>query len=255
MLIKSHRHTAADLRLWDELLELDRLHAQDAGYKMRKELTLENIRNFIAKDRPYYAALSWGKDSVVLAHMFHTLGAQCVYAYMINELREPEGNKAVRDVFLDCHKINYSEMRYTYEHADKTFFGRDKKHVKWLRIREDLQRKYGVHVTGVRADESAQRKMRFLHFGLETKNSFAPFARFNCQDVFAYLYEHDLPVHPNYAMLGGGRWDKYKLRVAAVGHCEGDGMGRREWEREYYGDILNRTEACYRRWGVWKGFD
>ena len=66
---------------------------------------------------------------------------------------------------------------------------------------------------------------------------------------------HAMPVHPNYAMLGVGRWDKYRLRVAAVGHCEGDGMGRREWEREYYGDILNRTEACYRRWGVWKGFD
>jgi len=77
--------------------------------------------------------------------------------------------------------------------------------------------------------------------GIETKNSFAPFRYFNCKDIFAYLEEKDLPVHPNYAMTAGGRWDKYRIRVAAVGNKEGDGMGRAEWEKEYYQDILNRV--------------
>ena len=44
-------------------------------------------------------------------------------------------------------------------------------------------------------------------------------------------------------MTDGGRWDKYRLRVSGIGHLEGSGMGRREWERLYYGDFLRRANA------------
>lgn len=39
---------------------------------------------------------------------------------------------------------------------------------------------------------------------------------------------------------GGGRYDRYRLRVSAIGNPEGRGVGRLKWEKEYYGDVLNR---------------
>lgn len=58
--------------------------------------------------------------------------------------------------------------------------------------------------------------------------------------VFAYLYDHDLPVHPSYAMTMGGRLDRERLRVDGLGGYRGRDMGRAEWERTYYGDIMSR---------------
>ena len=246
MLIKSDRHTASDLRLWDDLLEQDVLHGKTSKYKRHVEITQSMISQFIEKNRDYYLAVSWGKDSVVMAHIFHKLGAKCKYVYFSNTNKTTEGCFAVRDAFLDRFAIDYEEHLYNYANADvndSTFFGKDGKHVKWFAIQKMLKAKYGCHVTGVRFDESNKRKLRFVSYGAETKNSFAPFRYMDVYDIFAYLAEHDLPTHPNYAMLGGGRWDKYRIRVAMIGHKEGDGIGRAEWEREYYPDVLNRLQA------------
>jgi phosphoadenosine phosphosulfate reductase len=89
-------------------------------------------------------------------------------------------------------------------------------------------------------------------FGLETEFSFAPLAYLTVHDIFAYLYENGLPVHPVYAMTGGGRWDKYRLRVSAIGNPEGRGVGRLVWEKEYYGDVLARmgTTLWHREYDV-----
>ena len=55
---------------------------------------------------------------------------------------------------------------------------------------------------------------------------------------FAYLAQHDLPVHPVYAMSMGGVIDRSKLRVASLRGRSGTGMGRREWEDLYYPEFM-----------------
>jgi len=178
--------------------------------------------------------------------MMHSAGSLRKYVYIRNLAREPEGSIAVRDSFLVRFPIDYEEIVYDYSDADETYYDKNGNPKKWQYILADLQCRYGCHVTGIRYDESAKRRLRFKRFGLETGNSFAPFRIMDAQDIFAYLFKYDLPVHPNYAMTGGGRWDKYRIRVAAVGNREGDGIGRAEWEREYYADILNRIERlCF----------
>jgi len=152
-------------------------------------------------------------------------------------------HKAVRDAFMKTHNIEYIEKSYNYVDADETYYDRNNNPRKWQHILQELKGEYGCHVTGIRYDESAKRKRRFQFFGLETEFSFAPFRYFTAYDIFAYLYKYDLPVHHNYAMLGNGRWDKYRIRVAAVGNKEGDGMGRAEWEREFYPDVLAKVQA------------
>lgn len=78
-------------------------------------------------------------------------------------------------------------------------------------------------------------------WGTTTTSTCAPIGFWKNDDVFAYLKKYDLPVHPNYAMLGGGRYKRESIRVAEIGDTHGSGMGRSEWEREYYPDILNKN--------------
>jgi phosphoadenosine phosphosulfate reductase len=240
VLIDSDRLTDTDRRMWEEWLQADIIRARSAAHERNVEKTKDIVRAFCEKGKPYYVGLSWGKDSVTLAHLMVQCGADPLFVYIRNLAREPEGNAAVRDAFLKRYPIQYEERAYDYSAADDTYFDRNGKPCKWQHILAELKREYGCHVTGIRYDESAKRRRRFRFYGTETEYSFAPFRYMTVYDIFAYLWKHDLPVHPNYAMTGGGRWDKYKIRVAAVGNREGDGMGRTEWEREYYGDVLNR---------------
>jgi hypothetical protein len=46
--------------------------------------------------------------------------------------------------------------------------------------------------------------------------------------VFAYLYHHQLPMHPAYAFTRGGFHDRERLRVSPPGGNPGTGWGRRE---------------------------
>jgi phosphoadenosine phosphosulfate reductase len=233
--------------IWEEFLYFDIEHSKTELFKRHENIALSIIKEFIQSGKRYFVAVSWGKDSVVLADMFHRLGAKCKYIYIRNLAREPEGNIMVRDKFLGSHDIDYKEIAYNYSFADDSYFDRNGNPRKWQHILRDLQKEYGCHVTGIRYDESAKRKRRYIFMGIETENSFAPFRYFTVRDIFAYLYKYDLPIHPNYAMLGGGRWDKYRIRVAAVGNKEGDGMGRTEWEQEYYPDILAKISLLERR--------
>ena len=242
MLIASPRHTEKDLIHWRHLLAQDYLHMRSKTYRTHVDQTKSIIDEFVSRKERFYISISWGKDSVVLADMMWKAGARCKYIYVRNLAREPEGNIEVRDTCLQLYpQMDYQEISYDYADADETYFDRKGRPHKWQNILSELQQDYGCHVTGIRYDESAKRKRRFIFNGIETVNSFAPFRWINCADIFAYLLENDLPVHPNYAMTGGGIWDKYRIRVAAIGNKEGDGMGRLQWEQRYYLDILNRV--------------
>jgi len=246
MIIVSDRIKKNDLEFWQEMIDIDRLHVMTPVFDSHESLTRQIIIDFAESKKDYFVAVSWGKDSVCLADMFYRIGYSPECVYIRNLTREPPENLLVRDEFLRIYpqfKDHYHEILYDYSTPDKTYFNKKGDAVKWQNILKDLKKQYGCHVTGIRYDESAKRKRRFIFMGIETDFSFAPFRYFTVKDIFAYLYKYNLPIHPNYAMLGGGRWDKYRLRVAAIGNVEGDGMGRIEWEREYYADILNTIEA------------
>lgn len=110
-------------------------------------------------------------------------------------------------------------------------------------IRACARRHGPRHVPGIRAEESSGRLIRQWVYGEASPNGCAPITRWSTADVFAYLATRRLPVHPAYAMLGGGRWPRERLRVAEIGDTHGAAGGRREWEREYYGDVLRRALA------------
>lgn len=243
MLIPSRRLTAEDLSLWGELESADRLRPPTQA---KIDRSLAAIRDFAIA--PCYCGVSWGKDSVVVAYLCRIAAPHVPLIHLRPTNHNPDCD-AVRDAYLASFPgqqysevpIDYGDLhaqRLPHHELDKLTDQR------WYAaIRECGKRFGGRHVLGIRADESTGRKLRQLVHGESSPNGCAPITQWSAADVFGCLAAHDLPAHPAYAMLGGGRWPREWLRVAEIGDTHGTGGGRAEWEREYYGDVLRRLEA------------
>lgn len=247
MLIPSHRHTEADLRLWRELEGADFALAELPTFGHRVERSLAAIREFV-KDGPCYCGVSWGKDSVAAAHLLRSVAIDVpIVNLRVSPTRNPECD-SVRDAyFQDFPGQPYHEEPVDYGNIDRAL-----PLVKWDREtyrlwdaawRRVVKRFGGRHISGVRGSENASRMMRMRIHGENSPRTCAPLAWWSVGDVFAYLAVNRLPVNATYAMVGGGRWPRERLRTSELGDAKGTGAGRAEWEREYYGDVLNRLDA------------
>ena len=242
MLIYSPRLTIDDIDLWEKSVVLDEAHAKTDGYKSRLAKARRAIQEFVSgrPDGRFYGGISFGKDSIVMCHLMRQYAPKMPIISIRNVENFNPDSPRVELALKDMLSHDYKIIEYDYRKADESYYDKDGNPVKWYNILDDLKREYGAHVTGIRADESAKRCRRVCVFGYETAFSFAPLAYMTVKDIFAYLHENSLPVHPVYAMTGGGRYDRYRLRVSAIGNPEGRGVGRLKWEKEYYGDVLNR---------------
>lgn len=244
MLIASHRHRSKDLELWDELESADLVNGARAQRLPRIDRSVNAIRLFMIGG-PAYVGVSWGKDSVVVAHLCYLVNPMIPLINLRCTNRNPDCD-AVRDAYLSAHSEQpYSEVVVDYGllHASNLSndeLDRETDRRWYAAIRECAKPFAGRHILGVRADESGIRRMRCRQWGESSPKGCAPLAWWNQADVFGYLAVNGLPVHPAYAMLGGGRWPRDKLRTAEIGDTHGKGGGRAEWEAEYYGDVLRR---------------
>lgn len=235
MLISSPRHTPADIAMWTEHAEADHAYASLPTLGKRVERSLSVLREFLAAGRSY-AGASHGKDSTVLWHLLWRVGG-CDMIHLRPSNHNPDCD-VVRDELLRRFPQPYSEVPIDY--GDLHEQGLPDHELdkltdqQWYAAIRAAGEPYGHrHILGIRADESGGRKIRMLRWGESSPNACAPIGWWSTQDVFAYLALHDLPVHPAYACLGGGRWSRERLRVAEIGDTHGKGSGRAEWEREY----------------------
>jgi len=231
MLVESDRLTDADRLAWEMLERSDHTTA----FRRRESLALRTIERFI-EEGPAYASVSWGKDSVVIAHLTRRVDPTVPVVRVRLPVVDNPDCLSVCDEYLAGWPMAYHEV------------WNDKPDVKdgWLQTgqhkigHEVANREYGRRITGIRAAESGTRTMSARVHGRSTKNVCRPILYWPTSDVFAYLRYYDLPVHPAYAMNNGGRMDRHWLRVASIGGKRGSDRGRREWERMYYGDVLDR---------------
>lgn len=243
MLIRVREHTPEDLEAWGRDSMDDRWWATQASFLARVRQALDAMAAFLSAG-PCFVGVSWGKDSVVVAHLAwtlrdeHGLDVQLVHARAAEHddaqrvIANPHVT-AVRNAFLARWPLPYEErlVRASWEGS------------RWVSPEGGTRDVFdavleGRHISGVRAEESGRRKMRVRRWGLSTENTCAPLGWWTGRDVFAYLEAHDLPVHPAYAMTFGGRLDRARLRVSALGGDTGRGFGRREWEEHYYREYL-----------------
>jgi phosphoadenosine phosphosulfate reductase len=227
MLIQSPRHTPRDLELWGEYEGADLIHYTQGRVADKAAAAVDVIRRF-ALDGPCYAAVSWGKDSTVLSHLAVACGVRLGWARWPG-VDNPDSER-VRDV-------SGWPVVEAWGAADDREDGRGGFAALAAVCGTDRV------ITGLRADESTSRRLSAWVHGHVTAQTCRPLLFWSTADVFAYLASHRLPVHPAYAMLGDGRWDRARLRVDVLGDSRGTGGGRNEWEAEYYGDVLRRIQA------------
>lgn len=240
MLIASQRHTSADLKAWKRTEDRAIAWSHTATHRKRVAKSRDEILSFTGAG-PCYAGTSWGKDSVCLAHMVTTVVPRTPLVWV---RVEPDYNPdclLVRDAFLAAHHAVYDEIvvdRGSGEYQAHGTLGRGASIAG--------QRHGARYLSGVRAEESGARKRRMMAFGASTKMTCAPLGWWTAYDVFAYLVSHRLPIHPAYACTMGGALDPGRIRVSPLGGARGsrpgDGRGRAEWERRYYGECLRELE-------------
>lgn len=227
-LIDSPRLKPGDREAWERAAARDLTHASTDRFAERADEAAMAVIRFARES--CYAGVSWGKDSLVIAHLVTTYAPSVPLVWVrVETVFSPEC-LAVRDAFLARHAARYREIAVEFRgqgsgrlaggFADAASYFGDR------------------YISGVRAAESAQREKRARRFGVATGRACAPLSRWSGADVFAYLALHDLPIHPAYAMSFGGSLDRERLRVSSLGGKRGTGTGRAEWERVYYPEYL-----------------
>lgn len=241
MLIGSPRHTAADLELWGEMERADLVHARAKSLAKRAYYALAAVRGFIAAG-PCYAGVSWGKDSVVLADFVcraNRLRGDSIPLVWVRV--EPIVNPdcvLVRDEFFRTHDAPYHEIVVECERDEAGWHASGTLEAGFARAVEIVgTRRY---LSGVRAEESGARTISARTYGRASVRTCRPLIDWSAQDIYGWLAGERLPVHPAYAMIGGGRWPRERIRVASLAGRRGDGLGRADWEAEYYGGDLRR---------------
>lgn len=236
MLMPSVRHTRRDLDHWNRLERYDAVIAQSDELKMATDRALKDIERFVSYG-PCYCGVSWGKDSVVIAHLVRTVTPNVLLVWVKNEPIFNPDCPAVRDRFLNQHPGVYLEtvVRLKTEPGYIPVPSR-------VPDFEEARAVVGSsrYISGIRGEESGERKQRMKTFGIMTKNTCAPIGQWTGAMIFAYLYANSLPVHPVYAMTMGGVKDRIRLRVSSFGGDGGKRYGREEWENLYYRDVLAR---------------
>lgn len=239
MLMPSHRHTKEDLQVWSELEAADKIHGKTLGRKI--ERAQQSIREFIAK-APCYLAVSGGKDSSVLWHLAWSVDRSIPTRWLATE---PIVDPHCRNVLIELQNrfpmddfrehLNWCRRDEQGWHATGTL----EQGIKLIQAEVGTNR----YILGIRADESSVRKLSVFSQGIDTGKACRPLAYWTTEDVYGYAAVNEIPLHPTYGMSGGGRWPRRSLRVSFLGLTHGGNNGRREWESEYYGDVLRRLAA------------
>lgn len=242
MLISSPRHRPEDLELWAELEAADVAHGSTPAFR-RKLAAAQAAVDAFADAGPCYASVSWGKDSVVLAHLVACRNSRWpasppIALVWVTVGHLDVGCQAVRDTFLALWPQPYREI--AVDPGERTEKGTKGKRDGFFQAEREFGKRRFI---GIRADESGGRKISARRWGIESLNACRPLLWWTAADVFAALAIIGLPVHPNYAMLGDGRWERDQLRTAPLAGKRGDQFGRAEWETEFYGDILRRLRT------------
>ncbi len=252
MLIRVPQHSSRDLEVWERESRADPIVARSARHRARVERAQDALADFLAGG-PCYVGVSWGKDSVCVAHLAITVAPDVPIVWVHRDPMDVPYCDLVEARFSACfpdaqiHTIRIRCVPGRREGADESWWAAKaddtpdySDYPKQIGFRIAAQRFGPRYVSGVRADESSARRVSIRSRGLSTRNTCSPIAHWTGADVYAYLHSHGLPIHPSYAMTMGGLLSRDRIRVGSIGGPHGRGHGRAEWERHYYGWYLSQ---------------
>ncbi len=218
MLIQSSRFKPGDIKAWEWFEDVDRC------WPLRDlpDRAVAALKAFA----PDYVSVSWGKDSTALAYLAFLSGIRAPLVWVRFGRFENPDCVLVRDDFLSRFEMPYEEIEID-KHPDEVSVAQ------MFRSRRGQR-----YATGIRSEESRGRAIRARKWGVSSPNTCAPLIGWTSREVFAFLAQFRLPVHPAYACSLWGALSRHEIRVDAIGGSEGTGRGRAEWERAYYPEIV-----------------
>lgn len=240
MLIASSRHRPDDLDVWALRERMDLMHYRTRRMMALVDAAKARLEAFCA-DRAYLA-VSWGKDSVVVADIAARMGLGLpLYWYRQVPHANPDCD-AVRDAcFGQWGRHTYTEQAWRAVAIEDGWSTPS-----WAECLREIHAAYGDrYISGIRGQESGIRRIVQARWGAATERTCRPIVDWREDDVFAYLAGRGLPVHPAYACSFGGMLERRSLRVSTMGSDRGAGHGRAHWEQSYYGDHI---EAVTQEW-------
>lgn len=252
MLIDSSRLTAADRAVWERLEHYDDVLSRSPRLGTLAGQARAAVERFAAGGG-FYVSVSWGKDSVVAAHLALQVVPDARVVWVRSRHFEMPECEQVRDAFLAMHPAaRYEEIEVELRNPKRGEPGFAERHEDPHADHQDVLKENltGRYVSGVRAEESRVRRMSVGHRGLVTRNTCRPLGRWDATDVFAFLYREGLPVHPAYAMSLSGAYDRRWLRVHPL--CSAPparsavyaGLDHGAWEDAYYADVIAAARAA-----------
>lgn len=251
MLIDSPRLTATDRACWERMRRFDRLLAADPRLSVLERAGRAAVREF-ADAGEFYVSVSWGKDSVVAAHVALLEVPDARVVWVKSLLFDTPECEQVRDAFLAAHPgARYEQIDVDLRNPKRGERGYEAHHLDPAARHQDVLKENlaGRYVSGLRAGESRIRRISIGHRGLTTVNTCRPIGAWSAEQVFAYLEREALPVHPVYAMTMGGHYDRRWLRVhplcsAPPARSAVYGRDMDGWEDRYYGDVIATAHAA-----------
>lgn len=253
MLITDPAHTSRDLQTWTDWERYDKAIGASATISAMQDHAIAVIRSFAA-DGSCVCSVSWGKDSVVAAHLTW-LADPTIPIVWVPTIRadgtsyEAAGTYRVRAAFLATHPdIEYIERPAIASNPKRGEPGYEQHQIDPSRRSQDVLREQITerYISGLRAEESRMRRLSIAHRGLNTPRTSRPIAYWTAEHVFAYLSREALPVHPTYAMTYGGRMDRRWLRVHPLRSAPPPastiyGRDMTGWEDHYYPHLVTHA--------------
>jgi sulfate adenylyltransferase subunit 2 len=194
----------------------------------------EDIGVMLGRFPRSYVSLSWGKQSIVMAHMAYGVRAEVPCVHWTGEDAELIGDfAAVRDAFRARWPIRYVEL----PRAERL-----REAVAEYVEREGMD---GV-ILGLAAEESRARRMTTAKGDRNNIWIYAsglarccPLARWRTDDLAAYIATHDLPMLEPYRRFGlevrtstGAREGSFTERALDLMHSSQAARMRKKWGKE-----------------------
>lgn len=238
------RCTPRDWQVWLERAQEDEPWSATQAHRRRVEVASRALADFCSGPRGHIS-VSWGKDSCALLLVALRLGVDWPVVYVRLDPVENPDCATVRDAW--CTKYPGLSARYhevEMRCAPKSSTGRYDTNAAYAAGFAECRRRFGVRrVSGVRAEEASTRALAVAVHGLgdDHDRTGRPIGRWEARDVFAWL--RDEPLHPAYPCTMSGAYERGRVRVNNLWGLYGEGHGRWEWERTYYGDAIREIEA------------
>ena len=238
MLVDSPRLTPADRTHWQAVSRYDRTLTIPTS---RLDKSHQVISAWAATSGAVIST-SWGKDSVVICALAADTGIPIVRVRCDPYDEMPETD-VVRDQFLAQYPhVRYEERTIALRNPQRGEPGHHEHVMNPNATHQDVLREAitGPYMSGVRAAESKARGISARVHGWSTTNTCRPILGWATPEVFAYLEQQHLPVHPAYAMTFGGSLDRCWLRVhrLAAQAPYSHKTDHVSWEDTYYGDVI-----------------